>query len=92
MTDSVLVPDSPTRTRVRPGADRSVRAFLESLADAGSFRAWNDGWAQPPLEMLRADPRYAGELAGARAATGLDEAAVTGTMRLRGIKAAKVIE
>jgi hypothetical protein len=40
--------------------------------------------------MLKADARYADELITARAATGLDESAVTGTMRLRGLTVAVI--
>jgi len=39
---------------------------------------------------LKADARYADELITARAATGLDESAVTGTMRLRALTVAVI--
>ena len=90
MPDSALVINTPAVAGVRPRHVRSVIAFLESIADAASFRPWHDGRTQPPEEMLKADARYADELITARAATGLDESAVTGTMRLRGLTVAVI--
>ena len=90
MPDSALVINTPAVAGVRPRHVRSVIAFLESIADAASFRPWHDGRIQPPEEMLKADARYADELITARAATGLDESAVTGTMRLRGLTVAVI--
>lgn len=60
-------------------------ALRDALLDDGSFRSW-DG---PPLHVAHSD-RYRRELAEAAAATGLDEAVVTGEGRVFGRRVALV--
>ena len=58
--------------------------LIEAVLDAGSWVRWDSPLA--PEEGI--DPAYAGQLAAARATTGLDEAVVTGEGRIRGRRVA----
>ena len=57
----------------------------DAVLDAGSFRSWDDA----PL-AVPTDDEYAAELAGARAATGLDESVLTGEGTVFGRRVAVV--
>lgn len=57
----------------------------DAVLDAGSFRSWDD----VPL-AVPTDDEYAAELAGARAATGLDESVLTGEGTVFGRRVAVV--
>ncbi|OBH06197.1 acetyl-CoA carboxyl transferase [Mycobacterium sp. E2699] len=60
--------------------------LLDAVLDKGSFESWDsDPMALPVSES------YARELAGARAATGLDEAVLTGEGRISGRRVAVVV-
>jgi acetyl-CoA carboxylase carboxyl transferase beta subunit len=57
--------------------------LLSALLDVGTFRSWDNDPAD-----IAAEPSYAADLARARAATGLDESAITGEGRLGGHRVA----
>ncbi len=58
--------------------------LIEAVLDAGSWVRWDSPLS--PEEGI--DPAYAGQLAAARARTGLDEAVVTGEGRIHGRRVA----
>src|SRR5690625_447713 len=60
--------------------------LVDTVLDAGSFRSWDT----PPLSVGE-DDDYRAELAGARAATGLDEAVITGEGRVHGRRVAVIV-
>src|SRR5690625_427215 len=60
--------------------------LVDTVLDAGSFRSWDT----PPLSVGE-DDDYRAELAGARAATGLDEAVITGEGRVHGRRGAVLV-
>ncbi|HZA83345.1 MAG TPA: carboxyl transferase domain-containing protein [Actinomycetes bacterium] len=72
----------PTGTPGRLGAAELIGAVV----DPGSWRSWDEPAPTPP----GVDPAYAAALARARERTGLDEAVVTGTGRLRGRRVAVI--
>lgn len=61
----------------------SARDLLDVLADVDSFVSWD-----APADEFAVDDAYAGELAAARAKTGLDESVITGAITIRGRKVA----
>lgn len=61
-------------------------SLIELVSDPGSWTSWD----QPALAVA-ADDAYAADLAQARARSGLDEALVTGTTRIRGRTVAAVV-
>ena len=73
------------------GADRPVRLsaaeLIDAVVDPGSWRSWDE----PAVAPHGLDPSYAADLARARERTGLDEAVLTGTGRLRGRQVAVVV-
>jgi acyl-CoA carboxylase subunit beta len=72
------------------GADPPVRhsaaELIDAIVDPGSWRSWDE----PAVTPHGLDPNYAADLARARERTGLDEAVLTGTGRLRGRQVAVV--
>ncbi|MCH9667910.1 MAG: acetyl-CoA carboxyl transferase [Actinomycetia bacterium] len=62
-----------------------AQTLRDVLLDDGSFLSWDE----PPLDVATSST-YRGELAAARAATGLDEAVVTGEGRVLGRRVALV--
>ena len=72
-TAAVPAPDGAAR----PGP--TARQLVALLADPGTFTCWDEAPAAPT-----ADPGYRASLARARERTGLDEAVVTGVLRLAG--------
>jgi acetyl-CoA carboxylase carboxyl transferase beta subunit len=60
--------------------------IVATLSDPGSWESWD----HTPIETA-ADPRYADDLARARAKTGLDEAVITGTAKIRGRRCAMLL-
>lgn len=60
--------------------------LVDTVLDAGSFISWDS----PPLTVAAA-PAYRAELADARAATGLDEAVITGEGRVHGRRVAVIV-
>ncbi|MFY7067043.1 carboxyl transferase domain-containing protein [Nocardiopsis changdeensis] len=60
-----------------------ARDLLDRILDPGSFRSWDT----TPVDV-RPDPSYAADLARARAASGCDEAILTGEGLLRGRRVA----
>jgi acyl-CoA carboxylase subunit beta len=77
---------APSGGAGRP-ARRSAAQLIDAVVDRGSWRSWDDPVADPP----GIDPGYAADLARARERTGLDEAVLTGTGRLRGRQVAVVV-
>jgi acetyl-CoA carboxylase beta subunit len=73
------------------GASRPARLsateLIDAVVDPGSWRSWDEPVADPP----DIDPGYTADLARARERTGLDEAVLTGTGRLRGRQVAVVV-
>ena len=73
------------------GGDRPVRPsaaeLIDAVVDPGSWRSWDE----PAVAPHGLDPSYAADLARARERTGLDEAVLTGTGRLRGRQVAVVV-
>ena len=73
------------------GTDRPVRLsaaeLIDAVVDPGSWRSWDE----PAVAPHGLDPSYAADLARARERTGLDEAVLTGTGRLRGRQVAVVV-
>ena len=69
-------------TPARAGA----RELIDRLVDPGSWLSWDT----PPVDLGPLPERYAGELARARARSGLDESVVTGEGRLAGRRVAVV--
>ena len=73
------------------GAARPVRLsaaeLIDAVVDPGSWRSWDE----PAVAPHGLDPSYAADLARARERTGLDEAVLTGTGRLRGRQVAVVV-
>jgi acetyl-CoA carboxylase carboxyl transferase beta subunit len=73
------------------GADGPVRLsateLIDAVVDPGSWRSWDE----PAVAPHGLDPGYAADLARARERTGLDEAVLTGTGRLRGRQVAVVV-
>jgi acetyl-CoA carboxylase carboxyl transferase subunit beta len=65
---------------------RSARQVIAAVTDDGSWTAWDDALPDVP-----ANGPYADELARARAATGLDEAVLTGTATVRGHRVAMLV-
>ncbi|WP_229758949.1 acetyl-CoA carboxylase carboxyltransferase subunit beta [Peterkaempfera bronchialis] len=61
------------------------RRFIDALADAGSWRSWDE-----PVTWLPADPDYRADLLRARERTGLDESVVTGECAVHGRRTALV--
>jgi acetyl-CoA carboxylase carboxyl transferase beta subunit len=72
----------PTGSPGRLGAAE----LIDAVVDPGSWRSWDE----PVSDPARIDAAYADALARARARTGLDEAVVTGTGRLRGRQVAVI--
>jgi acetyl-CoA carboxylase carboxyl transferase beta subunit len=73
------------RTR---GQDRlSAVELIDAVVDPGSWRSWDEAVASP----RGIDPGYAADLVKAREKTGLDEAVLTGTGRLRGRQVAVIV-
>jgi acyl-CoA carboxylase subunit beta len=72
------------------GADPPVRLsaaeLIGAVVDPGSWRSWDE----PAVTPHSLDADYAADLARARERTGLDEAVLTGTGRLRGRQVAVV--
>ena len=72
------------------GAGRPARLgaaeLIDAVVDPGSWRSWDEPVVVPP----GIDPGYAANLAKARERTGLDEAVLTGTGRLRGRQVAVI--
>jgi acyl-CoA carboxylase subunit beta len=68
-------------------ARRSATELIDAVFDPGSWRSWDEPAADPP----GIDPGYAADLTRARERTGLDEAIITGTGRLRGRQVAVVV-
>ena len=64
----------------------SAMDLIELVADPGSWTSWDE----PALAVAAADA-YAADLAAARERSGLDEALVTGTTRIRGRTVAAVV-
>jgi acetyl-CoA carboxylase alpha subunit len=64
----------------------SAHDVITMLADPASWQSW-DG---PPTQVT-ADSEYAGDLAYARAKTGLDEAVITGVATIRGRRIALLV-
>ncbi len=64
----------------------SAMGLIELVADPGSWTSWDE----PALAVAAADA-YAADLAQARERSGLDEALVTGTTRIRGRTVAAVV-
>ncbi|OBF30052.1 acetyl-CoA carboxyl transferase [Mycobacterium sp. ACS1612] len=64
----------------------SARQIVAAVTDDGSWTSWDDALPDVP-----ANGEYADELARARAATGLDEAVVTGTATVRGHRVAMLV-
>jgi acetyl-CoA carboxylase beta subunit len=58
--------------------------LIDAVVDPGSWRSWDEPVVVPP----GLDPGYAADLGKAKARTGLDEAVLTGTGRLRGRRVA----
>src|SRR5919197_2073374 len=76
---------APSGETSRP-ARRSAADLIDAVVDPGSWRSWDEPVADPP----GIDPGYAADLARARERTGLDEAVLTGTGRLRGRQVAVI--
>jgi acetyl-CoA carboxylase beta subunit len=66
---------------------RGAAELIEAVVDPGSWRSWDE----PAPTPARVDPGYAAALAGARERTGLDEAVLTGSGRLRGRQVAVIV-
>src|SRR5919108_954356 len=64
----------------------SAAELIDTVVDPGSWRSWDEPVADPP----DIDPGYTADLARARERTGLDEAVLTGTGRLRGRQVAVI--
>lgn len=64
----------------------SARELIELVSDPGSWTSWDE----PALRVAAADA-YAADLATARERSGLDEALVSGTTRIRGRTVAAVV-
>jgi acyl-CoA carboxylase subunit beta len=64
----------------------SATELIDAVVDPGSWRSWDEPVADPP----DIDPGYTADLARARERTGLDEAVLTGTGRLRGRQVAVI--
>ena len=64
----------------------SALELIELVADPGSWTSWDE-----PALPVAADAAYAADLARARERSGLDEALVTGTTRIRGRTVAAVV-
>jgi acetyl-CoA carboxylase carboxyl transferase beta subunit len=77
---------APSGGTGRP-ARRSAAELIDAVVDPGSWRSWDEPVADPPA----IDPGYAADLARARERTGLDEAVLTGTGRLRGRRVAVIV-
>jgi acyl-CoA carboxylase subunit beta len=60
--------------------------LIDAVVDPGSWRSWDEPVADPH----GIDPGYVADLARARKRTGLDEAVLTGTGRLRGRQVAVI--
>jgi acyl-CoA carboxylase subunit beta len=73
-------PDRPTPERL------GAAELLAAVLDPGSWRSWDEPVAAPP----GIDPGYAADLARARERSGVDEAILTGTGRLRGRQVAVI--
>jgi acyl-CoA carboxylase subunit beta len=70
------------------GPDRlSAVELIDAVVDPGSWRSWDEAVVSP----RGIDPGYAANLARARERTGLDEAVLTGTGRLRGRQVAVIV-
>jgi acetyl-CoA carboxylase beta subunit/acetyl-CoA carboxylase alpha subunit len=73
------------------GAGRPARLsaveWIAAVLDPGSWRSWDE----PVVAPCGLDPGYGAELARARERTGLDEAVLTGTGRLRGRRVAVMV-
>ncbi|GAA4559842.1 carboxyl transferase domain-containing protein [Planotetraspora kaengkrachanensis] len=63
-----------------------ARALIVRVLDAHSWKSWDE----PPLDRAAPGSQYAEELAAARAATGYDEAVITGEGTLDGRRVAVV--
>jgi acetyl-CoA carboxylase carboxyl transferase beta subunit len=77
---------APAGGTSRP-AGRGAAELIGAVVDPGSWRSWDEPVVAPP----RPDPEYAADLAGARQRTGLDEAVLTGSGRLRGRPVALIV-
>jgi acyl-CoA carboxylase subunit beta len=77
---------TPSGGTGRP-ARRSAAELIGAVVDPGSWRSWDEPVVDPPW----IDPGYVTDLARARERTGLDEAVLTGTGRLRGRQVAMVV-
>jgi acetyl-CoA carboxylase carboxyl transferase subunit beta len=77
---------APSGGTGRP-ARLSAVELVETVVDPGSWRSWDEPVADPP----GIDPGYVADLARARERTGLDEAVLTGSGRLRGRQVAVVV-
>jgi acyl-CoA carboxylase subunit beta len=77
---------APSGGTGRP-ARLSATELIDAVVDPGSWRSWDEPVADPP----NIDPGYTADLARARERTGLDEAVLTGTGRLRGRQVAVVV-
>jgi acyl-CoA carboxylase subunit beta len=77
---------APSGGASRP-ARLSATELIDAVVDPGSWRSWDEPVADPP----DIDPGYTADLARARERTGLDEAVLTGTGRLRGRQVAVVV-
>jgi acyl-CoA carboxylase subunit beta len=69
-----------------PGRLSAVE-LIDAVVDPGSWRSWDEA----VVSMRSIDPGYAADLARARERTGLDEAVLTGTGRLRGRQVAVIV-
>jgi acetyl-CoA carboxylase carboxyl transferase beta subunit len=76
---------APSDGTGRP-ARLSAAELIDAVVDLGSWGSWDEPVADPP----GLDPGYAADLAEARERTGLDEAVLTGTGRLRGRQVAVI--
>ena len=76
---------APSGGTGRP-ARLSATELIDAVVDPGSWRSWDEPVADPP----DIDPGYTADLARARERTGLDEAVLTGTGRLRGRQVAVI--
>jgi acyl-CoA carboxylase subunit beta len=77
---------APSGGTSRPTRLRAAE-LLDAVVDPGSWRSWDE----PVVAPHSSDPGYAADLAKARERTGLDEAVLTGTGRLRGRQVAVVV-
>jgi acetyl-CoA carboxylase carboxyl transferase beta subunit len=79
--------EAPTAGGTGRPAGLSAAELIDAVIDPGSWRSWD----QPVVTPDGIDPAYAADLAKARERTGLDEAVLTGTGRLRGHQVAVVV-